>query len=64
MAESDLDQRVFVLDDDAHARFLALLDAPPMPSAEVRARLRRRPLWELGEDAGVSPPATRPPESK
>jgi uncharacterized protein (DUF1778 family) len=41
-----LDQRVFVLDDHAHACFLALLDAPRQPSAEARARLNRRAPWE------------------
>jgi uncharacterized protein (DUF1778 family) len=41
-----LDQRAFFLDDGAHARFLALLDAPPQPSAEARARLNRRAPWE------------------
>jgi uncharacterized protein (DUF1778 family) len=41
-----LDQRIFFLDDAAHARFLALLDAPPKGSAKVRARLRRKPPWQ------------------
>ena len=41
-----LDQRTFFLDDAAHARFLALLDAPPKPSAKIRARLNRKPPWE------------------
>ena len=41
-----LDQRAFFLGDDAHARFIALLDSPPKPSAEVRARLNRKPPWE------------------
>jgi uncharacterized protein (DUF1778 family) len=41
-----LDQRAFFLDDDAHARFLSLLDAPPKISAKVRARLNRNPPWE------------------
>ena len=40
-----LDQRTFFLDDDAHARFLALLDAPPKPSANARSRLSRKPPW-------------------
>ena len=31
--ETILDQRTFFLDDKEHARFLALLDAPPKPSA-------------------------------
>jgi uncharacterized protein (DUF1778 family) len=41
-----LDQRTFFLDDAAHARFLALLDAPPEPSAKVRARLNRKAPWQ------------------
>ena len=44
--ETILDQRAFFLDDDAHARFLALLDAPPQPAAEARARLSRKAPWE------------------
>jgi uncharacterized protein (DUF1778 family) len=41
-----LDQRTFFLDDKAHKRFLALLDAPPQPSAKARARLNRKAPWE------------------
>ena len=41
-----LDQRSFFLDDQAHARFLKLLDAPPAPSAKARARLNRKAPWE------------------
>lgn len=44
--ETILDQRVFFLDAKAHEKFLELLDSPPPPSAELRARLRRKPLWE------------------
>jgi uncharacterized protein (DUF1778 family) len=44
--ETILDQRMFFLDDDAHARLLALLDSPPKPSSEVRARFKRMPPWE------------------
>ena len=44
--ETILDQRAFFLDDEAHSRFLALLDSPPKPSAAVRARLKRKPPWE------------------
>jgi uncharacterized protein (DUF1778 family) len=39
-------QRTFFLDDDAHARFLALLDSPPKPSAKARDRLNRKAPWE------------------
>jgi uncharacterized protein (DUF1778 family) len=44
--EAILDQRLFLLDEQAHARFLALLDAPPAPSREARRRLARRAPWE------------------
>ena len=44
--ETILDQRKFFLDDDAHARFLALLNSPPKPSAEARARLSRKAPWQ------------------
>src|SRR4029453_18216921 len=44
--EAILDQRTFFLNDAAHARFLALLDSPPKPSAKVRARLTRKAPWE------------------
>jgi uncharacterized protein (DUF1778 family) len=44
--ETILDQRTFFLDENDHARFLALLDSPPKPSAKVRARLRRKVPWE------------------
>ena len=44
--ETILDQQMFILDDDAHARLLALLDSPPKPSREVRARFKRKPPWE------------------
>jgi uncharacterized protein (DUF1778 family) len=44
--ETILDQKTFFLDDATHARFLALLDAPPKPSSVVRARLRRKAPWE------------------
>lgn len=41
-----LDQRTFFLNDDAHVRFVALLDAPPQKSIKMRARLNRKPPWE------------------
>lgn len=44
--ETILDQRTFFLDDNAHARFLSLLDSPPAPSAKARARLNRKAPWE------------------
>jgi uncharacterized protein (DUF1778 family) len=44
--ERILDQRSFFLDDQAHARFLELLDAPPAPSAKACGRLKRKAPWE------------------
>lgn len=44
--EAILDERAFFLDARDHARFLALLDAPPEPAAGARARLRRKAPWE------------------
>ena len=44
--ETIFDQRTFFLDDAAHLRFLALLDAPPKPSAKARARFKRKPPWK------------------
>jgi uncharacterized protein (DUF1778 family) len=41
-----LDQRTFFLDDAAHVRFVALLDAPPKPSAKTRGRLNRKAPWQ------------------
>ena len=44
--ERILDQRSFFLNDQAHAHFLKLLDAPPVPSAKARQRLNRKAPWE------------------
>jgi uncharacterized protein (DUF1778 family) len=44
--EALLDQRIFFLDDRAHAAFLKLLDAPPKPSKALTALLKRRPAWQ------------------
>lgn len=44
--ETLLDQRAFFLDEEAHTRFLALLDTPLKPSAEAHTRLNRKALWE------------------
>lgn len=41
-----LDQRVFFVDPEAHEAFLAMLDAPAKPAAELRARMNRTPAWE------------------
>src|SRR4051812_45217847 len=49
--ETILDQRTFFQDDKSHARFLALLDSPPKPSAKVRARFngKRRGMHDRGD---------------
>ena len=41
-----IDRTFFQLDDDAYARFSAMLDAPAAPSDELRNLLRRKPPWE------------------
>jgi uncharacterized protein (DUF1778 family) len=41
-----LDQRLFILDDAAHERFLALLDAAPKLSSGARRRFHRKAPWE------------------
>lgn len=41
-----LDQRSFFLDEEAHERFLALLDASPSPAPELAALMQRKPAWE------------------
>jgi uncharacterized protein (DUF1778 family) len=41
-----LDQRAFVLDDEAHARLRAWLDSSAAPPAGARARLNREAPWE------------------
>ncbi|MBX9829164.1 MAG: DUF1778 domain-containing protein [Xanthobacteraceae bacterium] len=45
--EMILDQRIFFIDKKAYARFLALLDSPPNPSAELRAVFKRKAPWEV-----------------
>lgn len=44
--ETLLDQRAFFLEQEAHDQFLAMLDAPSLPSEELRQRMRRRPSWD------------------
>jgi uncharacterized protein (DUF1778 family) len=41
-----LDQTFFRLDPDAFARFSALLDNPPEPTANLRALLLNKAPWE------------------
>lgn len=44
--ETLLDQRVFFLEPENHEQFLAMLDAPVMPSEEARRRLIRPVPWK------------------
>jgi len=44
--ETILDQRTFVLDAAAHAKFLAMLDKPAKPTKALRALMKRKPSWE------------------
>lgn len=44
--ETILDQRLFRLDEEAFGRLLDLLDNPPPPSPETKARFRRKAPWE------------------
>jgi uncharacterized protein (DUF1778 family) len=41
-----LDQRLFVLDEKRYQAFVRLLDAPPMPNAELRKLMSSRAPWE------------------
>ena len=41
-----LDQRLFLLDADQWQAFIALLDAPPAPSAELKRLMATPPPWE------------------
>jgi len=41
-----LDQRLFVLNEKDFAEFEAALDRPPPPNDELRALLKKKPLWE------------------
>ena len=41
-----LDQTFFRLDADAFDRFNAMLDAPPVPTSELRDLLRSKAPWE------------------
>lgn len=41
-----LDQRLFLLDDKAYARFLAALDRPPAENRRLRGLLRTKAAWD------------------
>ena len=44
--EAILDQRVFFLDAEQHEQFLAMLDAPPVPSPALERLMKRTPVWD------------------
>ena len=44
--ETILDQRLFLLDPNKYATFLAMLDAPAKPSKALRTLYKRKPAWE------------------
>lgn len=46
--EALLDQTLFSLGPDAHAAFLAMLDAPAAPNERLRKTLRTAPPWTEG----------------
>ena len=41
-----LDQRLFILDPEAHEKLLKILDAPARPNPKLRELLRRKPNWQ------------------
>jgi uncharacterized protein (DUF1778 family) len=46
--EELLDRTIFVVSPDAYSKFLALLDAPPVPSERLRHTMRTPPPWVEG----------------
>jgi uncharacterized protein (DUF1778 family) len=41
-----LDQRLFVLDAEQYDAFVRVLDNPPPAGAQLKALMKKRPLWE------------------
>ena len=41
-----LDQRLFLLDEEAYVRFTAALDTPPAENGRLRRLLRTKATWE------------------
>jgi uncharacterized protein (DUF1778 family) len=41
-----LDRSILAVSPDAHAAFLARLDAPPKPNERLRRTMRTKPPWE------------------
>jgi uncharacterized protein (DUF1778 family) len=44
--EALLDQTLILVDDEAYARFVALLDAPPKPNPALRKLMQTPAPWE------------------
>jgi uncharacterized protein (DUF1778 family) len=44
--EALLDQTLILVDDEAYARFVALLDAPPKPNPALRKLMQTAAPWE------------------
>jgi uncharacterized protein (DUF1778 family) len=44
--ETILDQRIFLLEPDAHRKLLAMLDKPAKPPNKLRKLLSRKPSWQ------------------
>lgn len=44
--EALLDRVLFVVSPEAHAQFLAKLDAPPKPNARLRRTMNTPPPWK------------------
>ena len=44
--EAILDQRVFFLDEKAHAAFVKMLDEPAKPNKALKALMSRKPAWQ------------------
>ncbi len=44
--EALLDQTVFVLEPEAYAKFVAILDAPPAPSEALRRLMQTPSPWD------------------
>ena len=41
-----LDQRLFALESQDHAAFMAALDSPPEPGPKLKALMQRVPAWQ------------------
>ncbi|MGN6517304.1 MAG: DUF1778 domain-containing protein [Rhizomicrobium sp.] len=44
--DSILDQRVFFLNEKAHAAFVKMLDEPAKPNKALKALMSRKPAWQ------------------